>query len=119
MDIDRPGLTGEVGAPDVLEERLATEDDAGIPGQRGQEVELAGPQLDTALADEDLAPARLDAEAADLDRAAEADGPVGPAEDGLDPGDERPGVERLRDVVVGAELEADDGIDVVRPRRRA
>ena len=44
-------------------------------------------------------------------------GHVRSPEDCLDPGDERPRVERLRHVVVGAELEADDRVDVVRAGR--
>ena len=68
------------------------------------------------LADGRLAPARVDPQRADLDRPAAASAAVGPAQDRLDPGDQRARVERLRDVVVGAELEADDRVDVVVPR---
>ena len=60
VDIDRPRLAGEVGAPDVLEEGVAGEDDAGVAGERREQVELAGAQLELAVADRRLAPARID-----------------------------------------------------------
>src|SRR5436309_2817365 len=37
-------------------------------------------------------------------------GPVGPAQDGVDPGDELPGAERLGQVVVGADGQADEQV---------
>jgi hypothetical protein len=58
VDIDGPRLTGEIGAPDVLQERLATEDDSGVSGQGGQEVELAGAQLHDPLPHRRLAQAQ-------------------------------------------------------------
>ena len=72
VDVDRPGLAREVGAPDVLEERVAGQDDAGIAGEGGQQVELAGAQAEVAAGDGRLAPARIDPERADLDRPAAA-----------------------------------------------
>ena len=115
MDIDGPRLTREVRAPDVLEQTVAGQDDAGVPGERREEIELAGAEAEVAAGDRRLAAARIDPERADLDRAPAAGRRVRPAQDRLDPGDERPRVERLRDVVVGAELETDDRVDVVVP----
>ncbi len=48
VDVDGPGLAREVGAPDVLEQGVAGEDDPGIAGQRDQQVELARSQVDPA-----------------------------------------------------------------------
>ena len=85
----------------------------GIAGERGEEVELPGPQAEIPAGDGRLAPARVDPERADLHRPPAAGRHVGPAEDRLDPGDQRPRVEGLGHVVVGAELEAHDRVDVV------
>src|SRR5919108_5585685 len=108
MDVDGPRLAREVGPPDVLEEHLAAENGAGVAGQRGKEIELAGSQLHRPAGHGHLAAAGLDPQAADLDRPAQPDGPVGPAEDRLDPGDEGARIEWFGHVVVGAELEAHD-----------
>ena len=70
MDVGRAGLAREVGPPDVLKQPVAGEDDARIPGQGGEEVEFAGPQLKPTVADRRLAATRVDPETADLDRAA-------------------------------------------------
>ena len=115
VDVDRPGLAREVGAPDVLEQRVAGQDDAGIPGQGRQQVELAGPQLEAALADRRLATPAVDAQRADLDRAGAGCRPGRAPQDRLDPGDQGARVERLGHVVVGAQLEPDDRVDVVGP----
>src|SRR6185503_15659940 len=117
MDVDRPGLAGEVRAPDVLEEHVAGQDDARIAGERRQEIELAGPEAEIATGNGRLAAAGIDAQRPDLHRPAAACRDVGPAEDRLDPGNERPRVERLRDVVVRAKLETDDRVDVIVPCR--
>ena len=113
MDVDGPGLAGEVGAPDVLQQRVAGQDHTGVPGQGGEKVELAGAQAEIPAGDGRFAPAGIDPERADLDRPPAAGRSVGPAQDCLDPGDERARVEGLGDVVVRAELQADDRVDVV------
>jgi hypothetical protein len=89
---------------------------AGIAGQRCQEVELAWPQVEAASPDIRLSPPRIDAQLADLDGPDAAGSPIGPAQDGLDPCHQLARVERLDDVVVGADFEADDAIDLVAPR---
>src|SRR5690606_34126443 len=104
VDINRSRLPWEVRAPHALEQGVPAEDDAGVAGQRGEEVELASPQLQAPVRDGGLAPAGIDPQRADLDRPATAGGDACPPQDRLHPGDERPRVERLGDVVVRAEL---------------
>ena len=116
VDVDGARLTGEVGSPDVLQERVARVHDARVAGQRGEKVELARAKIETPLPDVRLAPARVDAQVADLDRAGAAGRRVGPAKDGADAGDQLARVERLGDVVVGAQLEPDDRVDVLGAR---
>ena len=113
MDVHGPGLAREVGAPDVLEQRVAGQDDAGVARQRGQQVELAGAQLEPPVADVGLAPAGIDAQVADLDRPAALGRHVGPAQDRLDPRHQGSRVERLGHVVVRAQLQADDRVHVL------
>jgi hypothetical protein len=113
VDVHRPGLAGKVGAPDALEEHVTGEDDARVAGERREKVELPRPKVKTTVPDRRLASARVDPEGADLDRAASPDGHVRPPHDRLDSRHEGSRIERLRDVIVRAELESDDRIDVV------
>jgi hypothetical protein len=112
-DVDRPCLAREVGAPDVLEEPVAGEDDARIPCEGRQQVEFARPEREPSLADRRFPAARIDPQGPDLDRSCSGPPRLGPAEDRLHSRDERSRVERLRDIVVRAELEPDDRVDVV------
>jgi len=114
MDIDGPRLAREVRPPDVLQEAIAGQDDPGVARERGKQVELARPQLEAALADRGLAAPAVDAQRADLDRAGAGCRPGRTPEDCPDACDQGPRVEGLRDVVVGAQLQPDDGIHVVR-----
>jgi len=118
VDVDSPRLAREVGAPDVLEQGVTAQNDAGIAGQRGEKIELAGAETEVAAGHGRLAAARIDPQGADLHRPAASCRRLRAAKDRLDPGDERPRVEGLRDVVVGTELETDDRIDVVVPCRQ-
>jgi len=95
------------------EQAVTGQDDAGIAGEGGEQVELPRSQPEIAVRDRCLPPARIDAQGPNLHRPAAACRRLGSTEDGLDPGDERPGVERLRDVVVGTQLETDDRVDVI------
>ena len=117
VDVHRAGLAREIGPPDVLEQRVARQHHARIAGERDQEIELAGSQVEPPVVHRGLPAPRIDAEAADLDGASAAGRRVGPAQDRLDPRHEGSRVERLRDVVVRPELQADDRVDVVRSRR--
>ena len=64
-----------------------------------------------------LAPVRIEPHVADLDRPFRRRGPgVGATQDGADASDHLARAERLDDVVVGAELEADDPIGFLTAR---
>src|SRR4029077_4200310 len=89
MDVHGSGLTGEIGTPDILEEAVTGQDDARIAGEGSEQVELARSQPEIAVRDRRLAPARVDSQGPDLHRPAAARRGLGPAKDGLDPGDER------------------------------
>ena len=113
MDVDRPRLARKVGAPDAFQQGVAGEDHSSVARQCGEQVELSRPQLEPARPHGRFTPARVDPEAADLDRATASTRRFGPPKDRLDPGNQRAGMERLGDVVVGAQLQADDRVDHV------
>ncbi len=115
MDVDGARLTREVRAPHPLEEDIAGEHHARLPRECGEEVELTRAKPEAALADVGLAAPRIDPQLADLEGSIAADRGVGAPEDSLHPRHQGSRIEGLRDVVVRAELEPDDRIDVVGP----
>ena len=113
MDVDGPRVAVEVLAPDKAEQALSVQDQALVAHEGSEEVELLGAQRDRFLGDRHLASQRVEADVADLEDGLGSDGALAAPEDGLDAGDQLSRVEGLRDVVVGADLEADDLVDVV------
>ena len=113
MDVDRSLVAVPVGAPDAVEQLLAAEREAAVLGEELQQVELARRQRNDTAGDSSLAKSGVDIDVADGDdvvvRTPDA---IGPAQDRLDPGNDLPGRERLGDVVVGAQLEAEHAIDL-------
>src|SRR5262249_25290734 len=101
--------------PHALQQLVAGEHETAVVEQLPEQVELLRRQLDLVVADVDLALARVDDEVAvrQLLRLVTALLGSGSAEHALDAGDQLPRVERLRQVVVGADLEPDDLVDVL------
>ena len=86
------------------------------PGERGEDLELDVGQAHRAPADMDIALVEVDAQVARLDRLLTLVlglGQRGPAEDRLDAAAELPDGEGLRDVVVGAQLQAEHLVDLL------
>src|SRR2546427_2468077 len=119
VDVHGPGLDEAVAAPDEVKQVLAPEDPPRGADQRGEELELLGRQLDKPVLHPDLAAVALDLEIAGpqtgllLLRV----GRLAPAHDCPDPCDELPRRERLRHVVVGAELESENLVPFLDPAR--
>src|SRR5581483_9217803 len=115
VDVHRPRVAGEGVAPHTLEQLVAREHEAAVVEQLPEEVELLRRELDLLVGDVHLAPAGVDVEVAVLDRLALAVAPLRrrTAQHRPDARDELPRVERLRQVVVGADLETDDLVDVL------
>ena len=115
VDVDRARVAGERVAPDALEQLVAREHEPAVVEQLPEEVELLRRELDLLVADHHLAAAGVDDEVAVADLVALLAAPVGrrAAEDALHARHELARVERLRQVVVGADLEPDDLVDVL------
>ena len=119
MDVHGTRVAGERVAPDALEQLVAGQHEPAMVEQLPEEVELLRRELDLLLADVHLPPAGVDREVAVADDGALRQAALRrrAAQDRLHAGDELARVERLRHVVVGADLEADDLVDVLVARR--
>ena len=115
VDVDGARVAGEGVAPDALEQLVAREHEAAVVEQLPEQVELLRRELDLLLADAHLAAAGVDRQVAVAELLALDLAALGrrAAEDRLHAGDELARVERLRQVVVGADLEPDDLVDVL------
>src|SRR3954447_21347429 len=117
VDVDRPRIAERRVAPDARQQHVAGEDAAGAGGQRLEDLELDEGEVDVGAADADGALERVELEVDDVQRLVLVDG-LGArhpraAQRGPDARAELPQRERLGDVVVGAELEAEDLVDLL------
>ena len=111
VDVDDVRAGVEVEAPDLVEELFAGEHLAGVHHQGLGEGELAGGELELALADGGAAGAYVEADAAGLEDVVSGGAAVGGgAEPEPDPGEQLGEAERLGHVVVGAALERGDRV---------
>ena len=115
MDVERLGRAEPVDVPDLVDEPLAAHDGAGLAHEQGEEVELLARELQRLAVERHGARRRVELDGADLQRAGRRGGRGGAraAQDGADAGDELARAERLDDVVVGAELEAQHAVGLV------
>src|SRR5919108_1335424 len=109
-------VAGELVAPYVLEQRVARVHASRVGQEVGEHVELARRELYVLLAHDDAPGGAVDAEVADCVALRNRLGLGGircrAAHDGVDPRQHLAHRERLGDVVVGAQLEADDLVDL-------
>ncbi len=117
VGVDRAGPEPVAVAPDVGQELLPGEDDAGLVAEEGQDVELGRGEVDGLAVEGRPAGGRLEGHPAQPQGAPGGVGGGGrvgrapdPAEDGVDPGHQLPGAERLGEVVVGADGQADEEV---------
>ena len=115
VDVDRPRLAILGAAPERLQQHLAGVDAAGVRGERPQQLELDIGELNRLVVDLDVPPAEVDPQAVDLDCLLVLSGCGGgrASQECPDPASELPDREWLRDVVVGAELQADHLVELV------
>ena len=116
-DIDEARVAQVVVAPDPLEQLLTAEHLAPVAGERQQQLELRGREAQIAAVAAGLKAGRVD-----LDAPGRKRGRLrlarSPPQDGPNTRDQLGHLERLRDVVVRAELEPDHHVDGLRPRRQ-
>src|SRR6266508_333607 len=117
MGVNRPLVGLERDAVDRVQELATGEHAARLAHQRRKELELGRGQLDRPAGDRDAHAADVDLDIGHPEDLRPA-GPrrLGPPQHGTDPRDQLLGPERLHDVVVGPELEADHPVGLVAPR---
>jgi len=113
VDVARALIAHVRRVPEVLHDLAAGVDTLGLLGEEGEQAELGGCQADRLPVDPDLVPVHVELERADVadagaDRAIE----LAAAQDRPDAAHELRDRERLRDVVVGARLEAEHAVDL-------
>ncbi len=120
MDVHGARVAGKGVAPDALEQLVAGQHEAAVVEQLPEEVEFLGRELNLLVADLYLSPPGVDHQVTMLQHGALGLLPFrrGAPEDGLHARDQLARVERLRHVVVRADFEADDLVDVLVARRQ-
>src|SRR5579884_1283200 len=115
VHVDRARVARERIAPDALEQLVARQHEPAVVEQLPEQVELLRRELDFPVAHVGLVPARVDAQVAVDDHLGLVCVALrrGAAQDRLDPRDQLAWIERLRQVVEGADLEPDDLVDVL------
>ena len=117
VHVERLGVAEVVRAPDPVDEHVAREHPARVRQQELEQLELLERQRGDLAAHPDLVARGVDPHVADL----ELVGPVDlvgvdvarhPAQRGAHARDQLAQAERLRHVVVGADFEPDDGVDL-------
>ena len=119
MGVDGALVALEVVAEHLLHELHAAVHATGVAGQRGEQLELAGGKIDLLAGDEHLVARHVDGELAELEHLALGLGiGVHAAQQRAGAGHQLAGAEGLHQVVVGAQLQADDAIFHLALRRQ-
>ena len=114
MDIDGAAVAEEVVAPDALEQHIARQCHAAVSHQAGEQVELFLRQCDLTPIAPDAPRAGVDPHIAGIEHLAVHQClTIGAAQDGADARQQLAQAEWLGDVIVGAEFEAGDAVDLV------
>ena len=117
VDVDGARAAREREAPDALEQALARHHDAGVGEEEGEQVELHARQLDLVAARRRRCGRPCSSTMSPTATRSLVLVGLGPPQDGPHARDELAGRERLRHVVVRAELEPGDAVDLLVARR--
>ncbi len=115
MHVDGAVVGGGFAVVEALHHGVAADDAAGRAHEHFEDGEFEGSEIDGAAVTEDAAAAGIEADTVYVDADGGGSG-VGAAEDGTDAGGELAGIKRLREIVVRAQFQADDSIDVFAAR---
>ena len=113
MDVDRLRGAVPASAPHLLQETLLGDHRSAVRREGREEVELLRGELDLAPVDSHAPSPRVDLDVPDADDPRLRLAPAGAPSHRPDPGHELAHAERLHDVVVRAELEPDDAVDLL------
>jgi hypothetical protein len=117
MDVDGPGAARKREPPDTVEQELTGQHAVRVAEQDREQVELAARQRHRRARDANLSRIPANDDVGRLERGLVQPG-LGAAEHGLDAGEQLARRERLRQVVVGAELESGDAVGLLVARRQ-
>ena len=113
MDIDRAHVAVPVRTPDTIEKLLSGQRQPGVLGQKRQEVEFPICQIHHITAAPHLAAPEVDLEITDRDDLLLYGDIVGAAKYGPHSSDQFSRRERFDEIIVPAELEAQNPIDLI------
>ena len=113
MDGHRARVDGGRIAPDPPHELLAGEHASRVAGHEPQQVELTRGQAERLVVPDHVSARRVDDEPVEGQLLVGHDVELGAPQHGANAGSELTGRERLRNVVVGAELEPDDPVGLL------
>ena len=117
MDIDQVFITDPVVAPDLVDQLAAGEGHGGPFGECHQQVSFRGGERHRITGEVDLLANRVHVKFPEhpprLLTMGTGRAGAGSAQDGLNPRDELANTERFGDVVVGADGQADEGVDLI------
>jgi hypothetical protein len=115
VDVDRTRAACKREPPDALEQPIAGDDLACMLRELGEQFELQRAQGNDRPGNRHAATPKVDSKVAQLDHARFPRGRLGAPENRPDPRNELARRERLGQVVVGSQLEAQDPIDLLVP----
>src|SRR5687768_16968916 len=118
VDVDRAGLAGIVVAPDLLEELVPADDLARMSEEEREELEDLRLHRNLGAVPEHAVPGEVDGDIPEVDRRrTRRAGRLAATKDRANARRQLAGAERLRHVVIGAELQPDHLVDLRITRR--
>src|SRR5690606_28665105 len=115
VHVEGLGRAGGVRAPHLAHEGVARNDGTGLPHQHPEQLELLGGEVELAAALEGAVGGDVDADVLRGDLVLVGELPAGPAQQCADAGEQLSEPEGFGHVVVGAGVQADDEVHLVRP----
>ena len=114
MDVDRACLTVKVEAPGLLQNLLAAEDESAVFGEREEQVEFLGAEVEDPRRDSDLPARRVYGYVTEMDRSRVICfyRALAAPQNRFDTGHKLPRIKGLGQVVIRAQFQTEDLIDI-------